>query len=77
MYLSLYIFTRHLYSSSNKRPVRLFQISGFPLLIAMIEPALFLYNFIFLKKPEVILAYLTSYNHFELFYSATTVTGAT
>ena len=33
----------------------------------MIEPTLFLYNFIFGKKPGVILAYLTSYIHFDCF----------
>ena len=33
----------------------------------MIEPALFVYNFIFSKNPGVILAYLTSYIHFDCF----------
>ena len=35
-------------------PGHLFQISGFPLSISIIGPALFLYNFIFGMKPGVI-----------------------
>ena len=52
-----------------KCPGRLFQIPGFSLSISTIEPALFLYNFIFGKNPGVLLAYLTSYIHFDCFFN--------
>ena len=47
--------------------LRAFQTSDFPLPFSMTKPSLFLYNFIFGKKPGIIWSFLTSYNHFDCF----------